>query len=155
MPGVRRVGEPVTRFNLMTADLEENERRIRAAQENLSRTSETRPAAVTSRLSCRRCHWGDALDAGGRVRTMNQAALRMLGIAPPGKAPPGGGGRPSGVRRSASAPKVEVLGTRSEHRAGGPGGTEAGPRRRPRWRRARAGCVVVLDDRTEFLGWRR
>jgi nitrogen fixation/metabolism regulation signal transduction histidine kinase len=153
------LGSLVTRFNRMTADLEENERRIRAAQESLSRTSlenEDRRRYIETILQTI-ATGVIALDADGRVRTMNQAALGMLGIAPPGAnaaleeviAPPACGALRQLLR------KAEVLGTVVRNiELAGPGETlqiaatatplvdTAG---------ARAGWVVVLDDMTELL----
>ena len=70
----------VNSFNQMTADLEENEKRIAAAQETLRQTSaentdrrryvETILQAIGTGVI--------ALDADGYVRAMNRAAMRML-----------------------------------------------------------------------------
>ncbi|MBN2339320.1 MAG: PAS domain-containing protein [Acidobacteria bacterium] len=153
------LGSLVTRFNRMTADLEENERRIRGAQESLRRSSlenENRRRYIETILQTI-ATGVIALDAQGRVRTMNQAALGMLGIAPPGEnaaleevlGPPAAGA----LRRLLR--KAEVLGTVVKNiELAGPGGTlqiaatatplvdTAG---------ARAGWVVVLDDMTELF----
>lgn len=153
------LGSLVTRFNRMTADLEENERRIRAAQESLSRTSlenEDRRRYIEAILQTI-ATGVIALDAGGRVRTMNQAALGMLGIARPGGsatleeviAPPACGA----LRRLLR--KAEVLGTVVKNiELAAPGGTlQIAATATPLvdGDGARAGWVVVLDDMTELL----
>ncbi|MDI9613776.1 MAG: ATP-binding protein [Acidobacteriota bacterium] len=153
------LGSLVTRFNLMTADLEENERRIRAAQENLSRTSlenEARRRYIETILQTI-ATGVIALDAGGRVRTMNQAALRMLGIAPPGESAPLEevvAPRVCGALRQLLR-KAEVLGTEVKNiELAAPGGTRqlaATATPLVDGDGARAGWVVVLDDMTEFL----
>jgi two-component system nitrogen regulation sensor histidine kinase NtrY len=74
------LGSLVTQFNQMTADLQENERHIKAAQESLNRTNienadrrryiETILQAIATGVI--------ALDANYRIRTMNRAARQML-----------------------------------------------------------------------------
>ena len=74
------LGSLVTQFNKMTADLQENERHIKAAQESLHRTNienadrrryiETILQAIATGVI--------ALDANYRIRTMNRAARQML-----------------------------------------------------------------------------
>jgi PAS domain S-box-containing protein len=77
------LGSLVTQFNQMTADLQENERHINAAQASLNKTNienadrrryiETILQAIATGVI--------ALDANYRIRTMNRAARQMLQAA--------------------------------------------------------------------------
>ncbi|MDR1727978.1 MAG: PAS domain-containing protein [Acidobacteriota bacterium] len=72
----------VDSFNRMTADLEENERRIAAARESLQQTSAENAArrryieTILQTISTGVV----ALEADGGIRAMNRAATRMLGV---------------------------------------------------------------------------
>lgn len=80
-PAFDELGSLVNSFNQMTADLEENERRITAARETMQRTSaenadrrryiETILQTIATGVV--------AIEADGSIRAMNRAAMRMLG----------------------------------------------------------------------------
>jgi two-component system, NtrC family, nitrogen regulation sensor histidine kinase NtrY len=79
-PAFDELGSLVASFNQMTGDLQENERRIEAAQENLRKTSaenadrrryiETILQTIATGVM--------SLDKNHRIRTMNRAAMQML-----------------------------------------------------------------------------
>jgi two-component system nitrogen regulation sensor histidine kinase NtrY len=74
------LGSLVTQFNQMTADLQENERHIKAAQESLNRTNienADRRRYIETILQAS-ATGVIALDANYRIRTMNRAARQML-----------------------------------------------------------------------------
>jgi two-component system nitrogen regulation sensor histidine kinase NtrY len=79
-PAFDELGSLVTSFNMMTADLEDNEKRIAAARETLQRSSEENAARrLYIETILQTIATGViAFDAGGGVQAMNRAAMKML-----------------------------------------------------------------------------